>query len=219
MNKCNLHTILRLPSGIFYAQGVQTNVLFFDRGTTDQDNTQDVWIYDMRHKMRTFGKRSPLNEKDFAEFEKLYCPDNRTERKETYDAETNPEGRWRRFTKDISVHYMNQQPIINIEVTDQSDLHQYPYLIIKIEENVTTSNWTYSEIQFDISPYIEYDYDESIKLTEKRYHYNTLNKQYQLYELQSNSPYVVIEFASCGSSNYQFAFSFFSGRFFSKYLE
>ena len=99
MNKCNLHTILRLPSGIFYAQGVQTNVLFFDRGTTDQDNTQDVWIYDMRHKMRTFGKRSPLNEKDFAEFEKLYCPDNRTERKETYDAETNPEGRWRKFTK------------------------------------------------------------------------------------------------------------------------
>lgn len=100
MNKCNLHTILRLPSGIFYAQGVQTNVLFFDRGTTDQDNTQDVWIYDMRHKMRTFGKRAPLNEKDFAEFEKLYCPDNRTERKETYDAETNPEGRWRRFTKE-----------------------------------------------------------------------------------------------------------------------
>jgi len=100
MNKCNLHTILRLPSGIFYAQGVQTNVLFFDRGTTDQDNTQDVWIYDMRHKMRTFGKRAPLNEKDFAEFEKLYCPDNRTERKETYDAETNPEGRWRRFTRE-----------------------------------------------------------------------------------------------------------------------
>lgn len=100
MNKCNLHTILRLPSGIFYAQGVQTNVLFFDRGTTDQDNTQDLWIYDMRHKMRTFGKRAPLNEKDFAEFEKLYCPDNRTERKETYDAETNPEGRWRRFTKE-----------------------------------------------------------------------------------------------------------------------
>ena len=100
MNKCNLHTILRLPSGIFYAQGVQTNVLFFDRGTTDQDNTLDVWIYDMRHKMRTFGKRAPLNEKDFAEFEKLYCPDNRTERKETYDAETNPEGRWRRFTKE-----------------------------------------------------------------------------------------------------------------------
>lgn len=99
MNKCNLHTILRLPSGIFYAQGVQTNVLFFDRGTTDQNNTAEIWIYDMRHKMRTFGKRSPLNERDFAEFEKLYCPDNRTERKETYDAKNNTEGRWRKFTK------------------------------------------------------------------------------------------------------------------------
>lgn len=99
MNKCNLHTILRLPSGIFYAQGVQTNVLFFDRGTTDPNNTAEIWIYDMRHKMRTFGKRSPLNERDFAEFEKMYCPDNRTERKETYDAKNNTEGRWRKFTK------------------------------------------------------------------------------------------------------------------------
>lgn len=61
MNKCNLHTILRLPTGIFYAQGVQTNVLFFDRGTTDQDNTKEVWVYDMRHNMRSFGKRNPLN--------------------------------------------------------------------------------------------------------------------------------------------------------------
>lgn len=117
MNKCNLHTILRLPSGIFYAQGVQTNVLFFDRGTTDQDNTQDVWIYDMRHKMRTFGKRAPLNEKDFAEFEKLYCPDNRTERKETYDAETNPEGRWRRFTRED----IEGQPNTSLDISWMTD--------------------------------------------------------------------------------------------------
>lgn len=117
MNKCNLHTILRLPSGIFYAQGVQTNVLFFDRGTTDQDNTQDVWIYDMRHKMRTFGKRAPLNEKDFAEFEKLYCPDNRTERKETYDAETNPEGRWRRFTRED----IEGRPNTNLDISWMTD--------------------------------------------------------------------------------------------------
>lgn len=51
MNKCNLHTILRLPTGIFYAQGVQTNVLFFTRGESDKDNTKDVWIYDMRHQI------------------------------------------------------------------------------------------------------------------------------------------------------------------------
>lgn len=46
MNKCNLHTVLRLPTGIFYAQGVKTNVLFFTRGTTDKDNTKKVWFYD-----------------------------------------------------------------------------------------------------------------------------------------------------------------------------
>ena len=48
MDKCNLHTILRLPTGIFYAQGVKTNVLFFQRGTTEKDNTKEVWFYDLR---------------------------------------------------------------------------------------------------------------------------------------------------------------------------
>ena len=100
MSKCNLHTILRLPTGIFYAQGVQTNVLFFDRGTTDQDNTKEVWVYDLRHNIRSFGKRNPLNKKDFEEFEKAYCPDDRSKRVEDYDAESNPNGRWRKFSID-----------------------------------------------------------------------------------------------------------------------
>lgn len=61
MDKCNLHTILRLPSGIFYAQGVKTNVLFFTRGDTDKNNTKEVWIYDMRANMPQFGKRTPFS--------------------------------------------------------------------------------------------------------------------------------------------------------------
>lgn len=60
MDKCNLHTILRLPTGIFYAQGVKTNVLFFQRGTTDKGNTKEVWIYDLRTNMPSFGKRTPF---------------------------------------------------------------------------------------------------------------------------------------------------------------
>ena len=100
LNKCNLHTILRLPTGIFYAQGVQTNVLFFTRGENDKDNTKETWIYDMRHQMRSFGKRNPLNDKDFAEFEKLFCVDDRSKRKETWDKDKNPNGRWRKFTID-----------------------------------------------------------------------------------------------------------------------
>lgn len=82
MEKCNLHTILRLPTGIFYAAGVKTNVLFFERGTTDKGNTQDVWFYDMRTNMPSFGKRTPFTEKYFIDFEKAYSAEDRTKVKD-----------------------------------------------------------------------------------------------------------------------------------------
>lgn len=72
MEKCNLHTILRLPTGIFYAQGVKTNVLFFTRGKKETGNTKDTWVYDLRANMPSFGKTSPLKREHFAEFEKAY---------------------------------------------------------------------------------------------------------------------------------------------------
>jgi type I restriction enzyme M protein len=72
MNKCNLHTILRLPTGIFYAQGVKTNVLFFTRGQKDKENTKEIWIYDMRSNMPSFGKRTPLSTAHFQDFVKAY---------------------------------------------------------------------------------------------------------------------------------------------------
>ena len=99
MDKTNLPTILRLPTGIFYAQGVQTNVLFFTRGTTEKDNTKDVWIYDMRNNMRSFGKRNPLNHKDFEEFIEVYKRDDIGNREETWSNE-NPNGRWRKYSID-----------------------------------------------------------------------------------------------------------------------
>ncbi|MCG8902401.1 N-6 DNA methylase [Tenacibaculum finnmarkense] len=82
MDKCNLHTILRLPTGIFYAAGVKTNVLFFDRGTTEKKNTQNVWFYDMRTNMPKFGKRTPFTENHFVDFEKAYNADDRTKIKD-----------------------------------------------------------------------------------------------------------------------------------------
>ncbi|MDA2006338.1 N-6 DNA methylase [Bacillus cereus] len=78
MDKCNLHTILRLPTGIFYAQGVKTNVLFFTREKTDRDSTKDVWVYDLRTNMPSFGKRTPLTEKHFDGFIKAYHAENRS---------------------------------------------------------------------------------------------------------------------------------------------
>ncbi len=95
-DKCNLHTILRLPTGIFYAQGVKTNVLFFTRGQTDTGNTKDVWVYDMRANMPAFGKRTPLTEQHFAVFEQAFGPDpyGTSQRKDEGEA-----GRFRKFTR------------------------------------------------------------------------------------------------------------------------
>ena len=72
MDKCNLHTVLRLPTGIFYAQGVKTNVLFFTREKTDKNSTKEVWFYDLRTNMPSFGKTNPLKVEHFAGFEAAY---------------------------------------------------------------------------------------------------------------------------------------------------
>ena len=97
MDKCNLHTILRLPTGIFYAQGVKTNVLFFTRGKTDKHNTKEVWIYDLRNDMPSFGKTNLLKSEHFDDFVECYADGDLSKRKETY-SEENPNGRWRKFT-------------------------------------------------------------------------------------------------------------------------
>ena len=96
MELCDLHTILRLPTGIFYAQGVKTNVLFFRRGSKDKANTKAVWVYDMRANMPAFGKTRPLTVADFAAFEAAYGadPNGGAKRKDAGEA-----GRWRRFDR------------------------------------------------------------------------------------------------------------------------
>lgn len=91
MDKCNLHTILRLPTGIFYAQGVKTNVLFFTRGTEDKGNTKDVWFYDLRTNMKNFNKGNALKESHFDEFIKAYTAEDR---------EKVEDERWNKFTRE-----------------------------------------------------------------------------------------------------------------------
>lgn len=91
MDKCNLHTILRLPTGIFYAQGVKTNVLFFIRGKTDKTNTQEVWFYDLRTNMPSFGKTNPLKSENFEGFIRAY---------EAADRSRVEDERWQRFTRE-----------------------------------------------------------------------------------------------------------------------
>ncbi|MFN7911162.1 MAG: N-6 DNA methylase [Bacteroidota bacterium] len=95
----DLHTILRLPTGIFYANGVKANVLFFDgKPSSKTFQTKDIWVYDYRTNVHHTLKKNPLKLDDLKDFIKLYNPTNPKKRKETYNAETNPEGRWRKFT-------------------------------------------------------------------------------------------------------------------------
>ena len=97
MDLCDLHTILRLPTGIFYAQGVKTNVLFFQRGRRDRGGTKAVWVYDLRAGQPAYGKTRPLRVDDFAPFEAAYGADpNGT----TARTDQGPEGRFRRFTRE-----------------------------------------------------------------------------------------------------------------------
>ena len=91
----NLHTILRLPTGIFYANGVKTNVLFFDKG----EPTKDIWVYDYRTGIKHTMATKPMTRADLDEFVECYCSGHMEDRKQTYSEKKNPNGRWRKFTK------------------------------------------------------------------------------------------------------------------------
>ncbi|WP_193091310.1 class I SAM-dependent DNA methyltransferase [Halomonas colorata] len=101
MDKCNLHTILRLPTGIFYAQGVKTNVLFFTKGSAkdkylEERCTQNVWFYDLRTNMSSFGKRTPFGEQHLKPFETVYGDDPNGQ-------STRQEGEWSFNAEEIAV--------------------------------------------------------------------------------------------------------------------
>ncbi|MFS1444576.1 N-6 DNA methylase [Vibrio sp. 10N.286.46.E10] len=135
MNKCNLHTILRLPTGIFYAQGVKTNVLFFQKGTPENEDqeencTTNTWVYDMRTNMNTFGKRRPLTERHFAPFIEAYGSDanGQSPRIEGVwqqlgevesDAEnTSENARWKKFKRE----YIREQKGDSLDISWLKDL-------------------------------------------------------------------------------------------------
>jgi type I restriction enzyme M protein len=99
MKTAELHTILRLPTGIFYAQGVKANVLFFDNHEASKTPwTKNVWYFDYRTNIHHTLKQKPLRFDHLAEFIDRYNPKNRHKRKATWDADKNPGGRWRKFT-------------------------------------------------------------------------------------------------------------------------
>jgi len=97
LHECDVHTLLRLPTGLFYAQGVKANVIFFDRKPASETPwTKKLWIYDFRTNKDFTLKTNPLKRSGLDEFVKCYNPENRHNRKPTW-SEENPDGRWRAF--------------------------------------------------------------------------------------------------------------------------
>ena len=97
LRSCDVHTLLRLPTGIWYAPGVKANVLFFDKKPGREEPwTKDLWVYDLRTNTHFTLKKDPIRRQHLDEFVDLYNSDDRRERTPTWD-EDNPGGRWRRY--------------------------------------------------------------------------------------------------------------------------
>ena len=100
LHECDVHTLLRLPTGLFYAQGMKANVIFFDRKpASETPRTKKLWIYDLRTNKHFTLKTSPMKREDLDEFVACYNAANRHDRKPTWTAE-NPDGRWRVYDHD-----------------------------------------------------------------------------------------------------------------------
>lgn len=141
LDTTNLHTILRLPTGIFYANGVKANVLFFDGKPSSKDPwTKEVWVYDYRTNIHHTLKKNPLKLEDLRDFINLYQSENINKRTETYNSETNPEGRWRKFTYDeIIARDKTSLDITWLKDKSLADLDNLPdpdVLALDIVENI-----------------------------------------------------------------------------------
>lgn len=101
LENTDLHTILRLPTGVFYKPGVKANAVFFDNREASPDQwTKEVWYYDYRTNVHHTLKKKTMRYEDLTDFIACYNPENRRERQPTWDAEKNPEGRWRKYSYD-----------------------------------------------------------------------------------------------------------------------
>lgn len=128
LENTDLHTILRLPTGIFYAQGVKANVIFFDaKPAAAKPWTKEVWYYDYRTNVHHTLKKNPLKFEDLKDFIDCYKPTNRHKRAETFNAETNPDGRWRKFSyEEITARDKTSLDISWIKDQSLADLDNLP---------------------------------------------------------------------------------------------
>ncbi len=138
----NLHTILRLPTGIFYAGGVKTNVLFFEKG----EKTRDIWVYDYRTGIKHTMATKPMTRADLDDFVNCYCSGHLEDRKETY-SEENPNGRWRKFSEE-EVYSRDQLKLDFkwIDLTEKDD-RTITELLSEMQEKATAIGDAVSKLQ------------------------------------------------------------------------
>ena len=138
----NLHTILRLPTGIFYANGVKTNVLFFEKGT----KTKDIWVYDYRTGIKHTMATKPMTRADLDDFVNCYCSGHLEDRKETY-SEENPNGRWRKFSEEDV--YSRDQLKLDFKWMDltEKDERSITELLDEMQEKASAISTAVSKLQ------------------------------------------------------------------------
>lgn len=127
-----LHTILRLPTGIFYANGVKANVLFFDNKPAQKDPcTKELWIYDYRTNVHHTLKKKPMRRADLQSFIDCYNPENRHKRSETWHSDNNPDGRWRKYSYEeviardktsLDIFWLKDQSLADLDNLPEPDV-------------------------------------------------------------------------------------------------
>lgn len=154
LHECDVHTLLRLPTGVFYAQGVKANVLFFDRKPASAKPwTERLWIYDFRTNTHITLKQNTLTREALDEFVACFHPENRHERTPTW-SEQSPDGRWRCFPYDelvardkvsLDISWLRDE-----SMEDAADLPDPDVLAAEIVEDLEAALEQFREIAGDL---------------------------------------------------------------------
>jgi type I restriction enzyme M protein len=161
LHECDVHTLLRLPTGLFYAQGVKANVLFFDRKPASETPwTKKLWIYDLRTNLHFTLKTNPLKRSDLDEFVQLYNPANRNQRTATWSAD-NQDGRWRSYSYEeltsrdkasLDIFWLKDDSL-----EDSDNLPEPGVLAAEIVEDLQAALAQFREIAEDLGEEVQVD--------------------------------------------------------------
>ncbi|WP_261376347.1 SAM-dependent methyltransferase [Gillisia sp. Hel_I_86] len=155
MKTAELHTILRLSTGIFYAQGVKANVEFFNNKPANKEAwTKDIWFYDYRTNVHHTPKKNPMRQEHLSEFIELYNGKNISKRKETW-SEENEDGRWKKYSYDdiikrdktsLDIFWLKDKSLTDLDNLPDSDI-----LALEIIENIESGLNSFREIMETIN--------------------------------------------------------------------